>query len=229
MHTYYEIEQLEVLARYDSHLIVGDYRVTELEFISLLFPGIERSKLLERAGMTEKEELFAKFFSTAYNKGRDVDSMSFPELDAWIRELERITFEAKASLQGATQAKREREANLKQSERDKIRNSDSTFDSTNAINAVNKRKDRMSKVDKLEATYRSLGMDEATIKDLLSKVKVDEEKQAVTTKLHLIPAAEKPKPATLIDKIVDSILEAKDKPEPKPFDATSLFPKKVNE
>lgn len=195
--------------------------------------------------MTEKEELFAQFFSQAYNKGKAIDDMTLTELDAWIRDLEKTTFEAKATLQGASQAKREREANLVSSERDKLRNTDGSFVTGDAINAVNKRKDRMTKKEKLEETYRNLGMSEDDIKSLLGQIKVDETRQVTPVVGALsgqvfngtpkpidtcsecnadYPAGSKhtcERKPNLIDKIVESMLKPKE--ESKPFDVGDLF------
>jgi len=219
--------------KYESILL------SRIDFLSLLFPGSERDKLLTRLQMTEKEELFAKFFSQAYNKGKSIDEMTFEELDSWIRELESIVFEGKATLQGASQAKRERELNLKNSEREKLRNSDSLFPHTDAINAVNKRKDRMSKRDKTfemlikplsEGGAFGMSHDEAN-KFLNDNIAVNEETQAAKNNLNQARPLSDPdgskakteeenKP-NLIDKIVENML--KPKPESVPFDASSLF------
>lgn len=249
--TIYEIQQLNVLELYDSKLILGTTRISRIDLLCAMFPcDPNRSKILESLQMTEKEELFAKFFSQAYNKGKDISQMDFPQLDTWIRELEEIVFEAKATLQGASQAKREREANLKSDERAKVRNADGTYSSTDAINVVNKRKDRMSKRDKLEDTYRALGIGEDEIKELLGKIKIEETHQTkpeITGPLSGLTFNGSPKPIdtckdcnndyeagtkhecpkkpkTLVDKIVDSVLKAgENKPESKPFDPSGLF------
>jgi hypothetical protein len=248
------MEQLEVLESYKSGIVLGDIRLSRIDFISALFACSNvRARLLERLQMTEQEELFAGFFSSAYNKGKDIDKMTFTELDAWLIQLEKIVFEAKATLQGASQARREREANLKSSERDKIRNADGSFDTSNAINVVTKRKDRMSKRDKLEESYRALGIPEADIQSLLSNIKVDETFQTKPSvvgplsgqvfngspkPIDTCPNCEQdyeagtkhdcPKKKNLLDKIVDSVLNAKPI-ESKPFDASSLFPVKAED
>lgn len=241
MHTFYEIEQFEVLELYDSKLVLGDIRISRIDLLSALFPGNQiRERLLDRLQMTEKEELFAKFFSQAYNKGKDIDSMSFPELDGWIRELEEIVFEAKATLQGATQARRERDANLKQSEREKLRDPNYTGD-TDAIAAVKRRKDRMSKRDKLFEMYtKSLndggifGMSHEEANKLIdSNISVNEDTQSMKNQINKRPlsdpdgsiqeTAKEETKKSLLDKITESVLNAADKPKDKPFDASSLF------
>lgn len=246
--TFYEIEQLELLELYKSYCaVIGSERYSKSFILAALYPGPERDILLRSLNMTEKEELFAKFFSQAYNKGKAVDEMTFEDLDAWIRELENTTFEAKATLQGASQAKREREANLKSSEREKLRNADGSYPTSDAINAVTKRKDRMTKRDKLEETYRSLGMSEDDIKSLLGQIKVDEVKQTTPVvgalsgqvfngrpkPIDTCPdcgedyeaktkhTCKKDSPPTLIDKIVENMLKPKE--ESKPFDVGDLF------
>lgn len=200
--------------------------LSRIDFLSLLFPNSpDRASLLERMRMTEKEELFARFFSQAYNKGKDISQMDFTELDSWIRELENTVFEAKATLQGASQAKREREANLKTSEREKIRTADGQYVTSDAINSVNKRKERMSKTDKVIESYRALGMSEEDINGILKNIKPDETSQAIVNQgLNLNKDASQDKkedssdkPKSLLDKIIESVVSAKPKEDSKPF------------
>lgn len=150
-----------------------EYHLSPKDFITLIL--VDRAELLENLNMTEAEKKFADYFMQGYNRSISVQDMPYEKVEEWVAELEDIIFTAKATLQGVDKALRERRANLKESERQKIREKDSTINVSDAINSVNKRKDRLNKVEKLEENYRKLGFDEATIKELLKNVKVKED------------------------------------------------------
>lgn len=136
--------------------------------------------------MTAAEEKFSKFFKDSYDKAQDVSQMSMEDLSSWIIELEDIILTAKASVQGATLGKRERVAKLSASEREKLcADGDSTQFTSDAISSVTKRKDRMSKMDKLAALYDGMvkagTMSREDADSMLGLVKVDESKQSTTS------------------------------------------------
>lgn len=198
--------------------------LSRIEFLALLFNTETRERILRQLNMTEQEKLFASFFSQAYNKGVSIGEMSFEELGEWIKELEKTIFEAKATLQGAAQAKRERIANLAASEREKLISPSNESNGSDALASIKKRKDRMSKLEKLEETYRGLGMSDEDIKTALALVKVSEELPISNPKKvneEAVKASNEGKPS-LLDKIVDSIINTKPKDET-PFDPDDLF------
>lgn len=219
---------------YDNNgrITVYERYITRHEFLEFLFNTNERTQLIEELQMTEKEQLFAGFFSQAYNKGLNVAEMTMTQLDDWVTTLEKIVFEAKATLHGASQAKRERSAKLSPDEREKIRLADVNYSASDAITSVNKRKDRLSKKEKLEETYRGLGMSEADIQGMLSKISIDEDTQEKRKNIILSLSekkenSEKKEKPNLIDSIVQSIVEAEKKKanvEPTDFnDLDNLF------
>lgn len=178
--------------------------------------------------MTEAEQKFANYFKKAYDKGMDVGQMSYEELEAWLIELEDIVLTAKASIQGADLAKRERKAKLSKGELDKILSTDSSILTSDAISAVNKRKERMSKMDKLKDMYDKM-VDAGTMSredadSMLGLVKVDESKQNTMSfnkdKQAAIDTAK------LAQEVVDAaskkVEENKSEPE-EPFNFDSLF------
>lgn len=116
--------------------------------------------------LTPQEELYAKF----YNKGKLlVKDMDVTQLREHRDELSQIAFEAKATLAAADDELRERKA--------KGTNKEWTVTPTgpdqvtsDAINAVKVRKERMSKMDKLQSQLRTAGIDEDTIKEMVSNL-----------------------------------------------------------
>ena len=148
---------------------------------------------------TEQERLYADLFNSGYKRGLDVEEMPFTQLESWIEELERIIFEAKATLHGADLAKRERHAKLNQSEKDKTRTQvDSrTYSVSDSIATVKRRAERMTKMDKLEDHLRNqLGLSEEDIKATLSKVKIKEEVPKVSN--SAVPSSSSSIPAIVI-------------------------------
>jgi hypothetical protein len=133
--------------------------------------------------LTDRELHFKKFFDASYAKAIDINKMSIDEITAWINELEVIAFEAKASIQGAGQAREERTSKLSKSERDKlVTNPD--LGVSDAINSVKKRADRKSKADKVLDTLKAMGVDSSFINSTaMPAIKVDESKQSYANQM----------------------------------------------
>lgn len=228
--TYAQIQQLAVLDLYKSGIVVP-FRFTRLELLEFLTPGSEVRErfLLSMAGMTESEEKFVTLFKQAYDKAADVSTMSYEVLDSWITDLEDILLTAKAQVQGATLAKKERKAKLSKEERDKTPEGYSLGDVSDSIASVRKRADRISKRDKTEASLRDLGLSDDDVKKMMSRISVNEDtqpsKNAVT--FHKTDdqkeADSERKTGMNLDRLVDSILKKENQPEDKPFDPSSLF------
>lgn len=169
--------------------------------------------------MTPKEELFAKFFSQAVTKATD---LNMEGLVSWIDELEEIVFEAKAMLQGADSVKKARVAKLRIDEKDKIKTQDSNYGVSDAINSVAKRKDRMTKIDKLVEGMRHMGISEEDIKLAIGNISVNEDTQVA--KNNLVTFNKRDTSKVDVDKVLASAsaeIEAKKTSEP--FDPTKLF------
>lgn len=128
--------------------------------------------------MNEKELLFSEFFNKAM-KDITVSGMTIHDLTVWIEELEKTVLEGKATLQAAHQSKREKIANLSESDRDKLLSSNPPLVS-DALSAVKKRKERMSKADKLHESLIAAGMSEEDARKISGTIKVDESKQSAT-------------------------------------------------
>lgn len=180
--------------------------------------------------MTEAEEKFAKYFKVAYDKAIDISQMSYEQLDMWIDELEDIILTAKASVQGASLGQRERKAKLSASEKEKTRSGDSTINVSDAMSAVRKRTERMSKLDKLKAMYDDM-VDKGTMSredanSMLGLVKVDESKQSTMSfnkdKNEAIDTAK------LAQDVIDASSK-KSEAKPETIDFDSLFGPKKDE
>lgn len=139
--------------------------------------------------MTEKEQLFQKFFNGAGEK-IDAVKMTLEQIMAWEQELELICLEAKATLQKVSQVKRERVEKLSQSERDKLITKPDILVS-DALNGVKRRADKLSKADKLRESLRSLGLSEEEIIQQMSGIKIDETKKKVNEPVKLMDDAKK--------------------------------------
>lgn len=116
--------------------------------------------------MTEQEELYAKF----YNMGKvlvvDMDTIQLRE---HIETLSQIAFEAKATLAAAHDELRERKAKTTKREWT-LTPTGPDANVTDAINAVKIRKDRMSKMDRLALQLRGAGIDEETVKEMVTNL-----------------------------------------------------------
>lgn len=123
------------------------------------------------------KELHARFFNSETTEV--VPDMDLETLSNHIQELEMIAFEAKSRLQAATQNKRERVAKLRLAEREKLI-SNPDISGSDALTAVSKRKERLSKADKLKQTLGSLGISTEDLKSIMGNIKIDETKIAPT-------------------------------------------------
>jgi hypothetical protein len=112
--------------------------------------------------MTPDEELFA----TYYNRGKiQVSSMDDTGLREHREQLRKIATEAKAHLIAADDEIRERQA--KKGNKDWLVTTDTSQSVSDAINVVEKRRARMSKMDKLKQQLIDLGMDDETIRQTI--------------------------------------------------------------
>jgi len=115
--------------------------------------------------MTPQEELFAKFYNQEKILVKDMDT---PTLREHRDTLAQIALEAKARLVADDDETRERTAKTKSKEW--LVTADSSQVSSDAINAVKTRAARMSKMDKLRMQLLAAGIDEVTVKEMVSNL-----------------------------------------------------------
>lgn len=128
--------------------------------------------------MTPQEELFAKFYNHEKVLVKDMDRVQLRE---HREELQKIAFEAKARLVAADDEARERNAKTSNKEW-LVTDTRPDFDVSSAINVVEKRRARMSKMDKLRADLQKANIDEATINEMIGNL----ERKATDSKLKTI-------------------------------------------
>lgn len=160
---------------------------------------------IEGSYMTEQEELYADF----YKKGKIfVKDMDMTQLREHRDELSKIAFQAKATLAAADDELRERKAGL--------RNKEWTITPTgpdqvtsDAINAVKVRKDRMTKLDKIRAQLLN-SLDEATVNEMMSNL----ERKATEVNLKKLSFG-KPLADAMTETVIDvPVIEEPKKPNP---------------
>jgi hypothetical protein len=163
-------------------------------------------------GMTPQEELFAKFYNQEKLLVKDMDHVTFQE---HRNGLQKIAFEARAKLSAADDENKERKAKV--SNKEWLVSSTSSvvgeYDVTNAINVVQKRAARMSKMDKLREQLQKAGIDEETIREMVSNL----EKKATDGKLKTVTFT---KPTVDISAI--QVSTEKVEKSTTPFDPASL-------
>jgi len=128
--------------------------------------------------MTQQEELFAKFYNHEKILVKDMDHIQLRE---HREELQTIAFEAKARLVAADDENRERKAKSSNKEW-LVTDAKPDYDVSNAINVVKQRAARMSKMDKIRDGLEKAGLDEDTIRTMISGL----EKKATDQKLKTI-------------------------------------------
>ena len=127
--------------------------------------------------MNDSEELFSKF----YNHQRVlICDMDMDSLREHRDELSKIAFEAKARLRAAEDEVRERAA--KSGKKEWLVNTDTNQSTSDAIRDIKVRKDRMSKIDKIRQQLLSAGIDDATVKEMVTNM----ERKATEKNLKLI-------------------------------------------
>jgi ribosomal protein L12E/L44/L45/RPP1/RPP2 len=132
----------------------------------LLGNGLKHEKEFEKS-MTPNEELFATYYNRGKILVKDMDDTSLREhrLSLW-----QIATEAKAQLLASDDEVRERAAKKSTKDKEWLASVDADFNTSDLINVVEKRKARMSKMDKLEAQLLAAGIDEATVKTMVSQL-----------------------------------------------------------
>lgn len=116
------------------------------------------------AELTPQEELFAKFFSHENILVADMDDLT---LSAHREEIAGIAFEARARLTAIDEGIKERKKRKLPSQGFE-RNLNSDDISSDAINTVKKRQERMTKADKVREGLEKMGLDTAAIDKIMS-------------------------------------------------------------
>lgn len=157
--------------------------------------------------MTMQEEMFAKFYNHEKVLVKDMDLVQLRE---HRDELQKIAFEAKARLSAADDESKERKAKTSNKEW-LVTDGQPNVNVSDAINVVKQRAARMSKMDKLRKQLMDAGIDEATIKEMISGL----ERRATDGKLKTVTFT---KPTTEV-----SAVQVKTGAEPKePFNPAGL-------
>jgi hypothetical protein len=180
--------------------------------------AIKRGIFLDWGYMTPQEELYAKF----YNKGKLlVADMDMTQLREHREELARVAFEAKAMLASTDDELRERKAKSTSKTKEWILTpTDVDQNTSDAINAVKVRKDRMSKIDKMRTQLLNAGIDEETVKEMIGNL----ERKATEKNLKTVTFN---KQVTETSAVQVEVKKPEGNGEVKPFDPSTLvFSKK---
>lgn len=195
----------------------------------------------------EKRAELHSLFYTNPEKVDFIQKSDYNALVEWEDTLEAIIIEAKAYTQRSQHERRERKAKMSEAERSKlISRPDMTV--TEGLTGPRERKARMSNMEKLVETYKSLGMSEEEIKAAMSVIKVDPEKETTLPQPVLDGNSNKfvfngsPTPLDDDGKIDEKAIKDKEKrdaikehrdieipkdipivTEPQPFDPSKLF------
>lgn len=160
--------------------------------------------------MTPNEELFASY----YNKGKLlVSQMDDTGLREHRERLAQVATEAKAHVMAADDEIRERGAKRKLKDKENLITVDTNLDTSDAINAVKTRAARMSKMDKLKQQLLSAGLDDATVKEMISNM----ERKATDKNLKTV-TFQKPSVETSVVQVKTAEVKSSE-----PFDPTKLF------
>lgn len=159
------------------------------------------------ADSNDNEKLFAQY----YNKGKLlVCDMDDTEIREHREKLRLIATEAKAHLMATDDDIRERGAKKKLKDKTWLVSVETDRASSDAINVVQARKSRMSKLDRIKSDLEKAGFDDAIIKEMMRGM----EKRATDKTLKTITFS-KPENTTAVIQVVSN--------EPKePFDPSSL-------
>ena len=116
--------------------------------------------------MTPQEELFAKLYNHQKVLVKDMDLIQIRD---HREELQQIAFEAKARLTATDDEIRERKAKTNNKEW-LVTETQPNQTATDAINAVKRRAVRLTKMDRLKEQLEKAGIDEATVKEMVSNL-----------------------------------------------------------
>jgi len=173
------------------------------------------------------EDLFEQFYKPTYNEIKIlIINLTDVELSEKIQKLEETALRAKAALRAAKDTQRERRAKLTVSQQDWLEtNRTPTQSDSDAVTAVNRRRQRMSEADKIRLRLEKAGIPEDTIKQMMRNIEAsvtDKQMKAIeadTRKLDKPAAVDKQNPA--MDK--DTKAEWQKSISAEPFDPTKLF------
>lgn len=160
--------------------------------------------------MTPQEELFAKFYNNTKVLVKDMDDGALRE---HREQLQAIAFEAKARLVAADDESRERKSKRENKEW-LLTDVNPDVKVSDAINVVQQRKAKMSKMDKLRKQLLDSNIDEETVNEMIRNL----EQKATTPKLKTVTFQAKPAAETEISAVQ---VVAEEKPS-EPFDPSSL-------
>src|SRR3970040_390876 len=125
-----------------------------LDLFRIQFALRQVEKGLEKRDMTPNEELFATYYNRGKILVKDMDDTSLREHREQLRQ---IATEAKAQLLASDDEIRERQA--RKGPKQWLVTTDTSQSVSDAINVVEKRRARMTKMDKLRQQLVDIGMD----------------------------------------------------------------------
>lgn len=171
--------------------------------------GYELTRKEVNKSMTPNEELFATYYNRGKILVKDMDDTSLREHREQLRQ---IATEAKAQLLASDDEIRERGARKSLKEKEWIASVDSETSVSDAINVVEKRRARMTKMDKLRQQLIDVGMDDATIREMVGNL----ERKATEKNLKTVTFKKKTEE--------DSAIQVKAKPDDngEPFNPAKL-------
>lgn len=185
------------------------YQITVNQPDFLQFTITAREDLI----VTPQEELFARFYNHEKLFVKDLDD---DKLREHRDELASIAFNAKARLVAIDDEGKERKAKSGAGKEWTVTPLEADQTSTDSINAVKIRKDRMSKMDKIRQGLVTAGLDEDTINEMIRNM----ERKATEKSLKTV---------TFQKAVVETaavVVQAKSETESKvEFNPSSLFGK----
>jgi len=185
-----------------------------LDLFRIQFALRQVEKGLEKRDMTPNEELFA----TYYNRGKIlVKDMDDTALREHREQLRQIATEAKAQLLASDDEIRERQA--RKGPKQWLVTTDTSQSVSDAINVVEKRRARMTKMDKLRQQLVDIGIEDSIIKETIGNL----ERKATESSLKSISFGKKKIVVPTPKPIVQG--EPVGEPKPNPF---SKFKKQEN-
>lgn len=156
-------------------------RKANAEFYEAQKKRMENEK---KSRMTKEEELFHNYYARGKVLVKDMDDTSLRE---HREQLRLIATEAKAQLLAADDEIRERSAKKSLKDKEWLATVDTSQSVSDAINVVEKRKARMSKMDKLRQQLIDAGLDDDTVKATIAGL----ERRATDTSLKAVTFKQK--------------------------------------
>jgi hypothetical protein len=195
---------LQISANYPDSLMYWD---TVFDLLSNPILAILNES--RKDNMTPNEELFATYYNRGKILVKDMDDTSLREHH---EQLRLIATEAKAQLMASGDEIRERNAKKKLKDKEWLVSIDDEHSVSDLINVPKQRAAKMSKMDKLKKQLESAGLDDATIKEMVSNLERKATNQSLKTVTFTKP----------VKMDVTKSIQVKSDGDEKPFNPASL-------